>query len=1162
MSVARSAGLALVAALGGMTLAAAEPPPGGKAAEKKAAAEPRPRSAEADRQPRAESLRLPPDAVVVICERVADALRLLPDAVVLPGHKYQEMLDEIARLRERLQPRRAVPPSRCQLKGKVEGRLAALQAQLDFVTDRPDTVVSLACGQAVPGSATLDGHVPLLRGGADGLSVQVDRPGEHQLTLDLLVPLGDRSPAAVPAAEGSGARSPGRGGQGLELALPRAAVTTLELDLPPGARDVRVGGRPWGETLVVLKNNRLAGGLGPTDKLDVTWRVPSSAAAPLLTAEGRLRIRLDPGGLTASAELTLRAEAGQTDVWRILAPRDAVVRLASADESRLKEPVQAANVPGSPLAEYTLRLQEASADPLTVALSTRRPVPRPGSTVVVGPFAVPGAARQFGLLQVSNAVPDLHLDYRTPGDLFYKQLAIEDERRSEPSLVAAFRYTSLSAAGTAAGPGLSLETEAVLSQVKVSRVSHTLSLRADAGVLRWYATTTLAATPRWADVDQLKLAVPADADQLRVAIPADAQWDDLAVPADRVVTLKLPRPSSDAGPVPITVALEVRYQEGGGLKAEWGGKPLLSPPARATLVLPRALGVTGQGGKLTVKVPAQLEASLVGDPAAGLESSERPSPQEQVCTWGAGRPLPEAVAVQWRPYAPDIRARAVIDVDLTPGGGEVRRHELRCQLPQPLPLQLALHVPAAVHDLRVLSGGTLPREEPGRKAEDGARTVLLPRPAATVRPGEEGEHLLVLAYSFRLEPGAGHGKFTVPLVTLSQGAQTDTRVRLWCASGMLPQPAGPAWDRLPVEEVADRKALPALVLRSPRAEAPLALHWGEAPEGFGVLVDRAVVRVEVGEGGGQRLTVRYRLRHLAADHLDVELPLAVALAELTVVLGGKAVAFEAVDDAGRSSAGGRVARLQLGSNLVQPGALLELSYALPPGRSGRGSAGLWTTALVPPILREDRAAVPTCWQVLVPPSWVVLGPESGPGVERTWGRRGWLLAPRLSWPAETALGAGGESVEAGEPVVVCWRNGAEPLTLTHVSQLGWLLACSLVLLVLGLGLYGLGAAGRTRALALGLGLLAVAVGAGAVLRPAVLSAIAYGCEPGAGVLIAALLVQWLVHERYRRQVVFLPSFSRSRSGSSLLRSGAARPAAPGEPSTVDVPRPAGSSASK
>jgi hypothetical protein len=1142
MPAARPACLALLVALGAAALAAsADPPTPAGPADRKAA----PRPADADKKPRSEPLRLPADAVVVICEQAADALRLIPDAVVLPARKYQDLLDEVARLREQLRPKKSVPPSRCALKGRVEGRFASLQAQFDFVTDRPDAVVALACGQAVAGNASLDGHVPLFRPDADGFSVQVDKPGEHQLTLDLLVPLGERGATAAPArgAEVTPGRNPARGWQGIELALPRAAVTTIDLDLPAGARDLRVGGRPWAETLVVLKNNHLAGGLGPADRLDLTWRVPAAGAAAVLTAEGRIRVRLDPGGLSATAELTLRAETGQADTWRILAPRQAAVRCAPADEGRLKEPVQAVIPPNSPLAEYTLRLREPTAEPLNVTVTTRGPVPRPGTAVAVGPFAVPAASRQFGLLQVSNAVPELHLDYRTHGDLVYRQLSIEDERRSEPTLVAAFRYASISASGAAVGPGIDLEAETVRSQIK-ARVSHALSLRQDATAraLRWYVTTTLTATPRWADVDQLKVAVPEDWEPL----------DDTPVPAGRVLTLRLPRSPGDA-PRPVTLKLEGRYREAATRKAEGEAPPALGPAATATLGLPRPLGVVNQGGEITLQVPLEFEVSLAGDQAAGLESAGRPTPHEQ--TWRA-RPLPETVAVQWRTYAPDVRARAVLDLDLSPGGGEVRRHEIRFQPGQILAPQVLLRVPAGVHDLRVLSGGTLQPEDAGPRTEGGARTaLLLLTPSSPGRPGEEGEHGLVLAYSVRPTPVGAGGPFVVPLVALAQATPVDTRVRVRAEGGTLAVSALAPWERLAAEEGSDRKVL---VLRSPRAEAPLALRWSEAPEEFAVLVDRAVVRVEVGAAGGQRFAARYRLRQLAVPYLDVELPAPVALLELKATLAGKAVAFDPVDGAGRPSAGGRSARLRLGPDPVRPGSVLALSYTLPPGRAG-AAAGLGTTTLVPPVLGGDPGLVPTCWQVAVPASWVVLGPESGPGAEHVWARRGWLLAPQVTSGGADAGWEGPDEVpEGGEPAVVCWRGGAEPLTLTHAAQLAWLLACSLALLVLGLGLYSLGGAGRARGLGLALALLAVAVGAGAVLRPGVLSAIAYGCEPGAGVLALVLLVQGFLHRRSRRPV-FLPNFSRSRPGSSLVR-GAARPQ--GEPSTVDVPRPTGSSANK
>src|SRR6185503_6744530 len=95
----------------------------------------------------------------------------------------------------------------------------------------------------------------------EGFAVRVEKSGEHSLVLDLILPLTSRA-----------------AGQGFTLDLPRAAITTLELALPGGARDVRSGGKALVETLLRLKGTQLKGSLGPADKLDLTWRSPRDAA--------------------------------------------------------------------------------------------------------------------------------------------------------------------------------------------------------------------------------------------------------------------------------------------------------------------------------------------------------------------------------------------------------------------------------------------------------------------------------------------------------------------------------------------------------------------------------------------------------------------------------------------------------------------------------------------------------------------------------------------------------------------------------------------------------------------------------------------------------------------------------------------------------------------
>jgi hypothetical protein len=189
-----------------------------------------------------------------------------------------------------------------------------------------------------------------------------------------------------------------------------------------------------------------------------------------------------------------------------------------------------------------------------------------------------------------------------------------------------------------------------------------------------------------------------------------------------------------------------------------------------------------------------------------------------------------------------------------------------------------------------------------------------------------------------------------------------------------------------------------------------------------------------------------------------------------------------------------------------------------------------------------------------------------------WGWRRWLWGPHLRDSAAQDLErwfAGSEvSLEEGDgpaPALVCSGIGGVPLTISHAPQLFWLLLCSVVLVALGLWLYLAARPGTSGRLPIWLVPLLVlllgAILAATLLWPGLAAALAYGAEPGVVILLFAGLVQLLLHARYRRQIVFLPSFSRSRGGSSLLRNGSKqqqqRP--PGEPSTVDAPRGAGSS---
>src|SRR5262249_33627747 len=150
---------------------------------------------------------------------------------------------------------RTATVGKCHLKGKVDGGQLELQAQFSFVTERDRSVVSVGCSQAHPNRVLLDGNLPILWRGDDGITVQVEKKGEHQVTVDLGLSL---------------KRGVGAADRSFEIDLPRAPITTVELELPSGVKELRVNGQPIKEPLT-LKNNVLSGPLGALARLELAW---------------------------------------------------------------------------------------------------------------------------------------------------------------------------------------------------------------------------------------------------------------------------------------------------------------------------------------------------------------------------------------------------------------------------------------------------------------------------------------------------------------------------------------------------------------------------------------------------------------------------------------------------------------------------------------------------------------------------------------------------------------------------------------------------------------------------------------------------------------------------------------------------------------------------
>jgi hypothetical protein len=187
--------------------------------------------------------------------------------------------------------------------------------------------------------------------------------------------------------------------------------------------------------------------------------------------------------------------------------------------------------------------------------------------------------------------------------------------------------------------------------------------------------------------------------------------------------------------------------------------------------------------------------------------------------------------------------------------------------------------------------------------------------------------------------------------------------------------------------------------------------------------------------------------------------------------------------------------------------------------------------------------------------------------EQRWVWQGGLFTPQparskaeldrwLTAAAASSVGpAAGKTVSETsaldvEPSLVCQQVSLQPLFFLHVPRQMWLLACSLVFLAVGLAVI-VSPIPRVLLWLLVAVLCLGGVGVG-VYWPGLMTAVLYGCEPGVVVFAFILAIQWMLQQRYRRRVVFLPGFTRAKQGSSLVRAGTGDRSRL-EPSTVDVP---------
>lgn len=1145
-----------------------------------------PVSAQPAMPPAKDDVKLPADAILVVYDKAVDALKAVPKLVMLSPERYKAMQGEIERLNKLLEARQPTAIGIWKLTGKIRGNQADLKVTFTFRTERDKAVVHLGCGRGTIRNVLLDDKLPSMWQGADGLYLEVEKAERHTVVLELLAQVSDQKPSAAPPMPRPS--NPPEPYQGFDLDLPLATVTEIDLELPPGLKGLEINDRAP-KDVVTVSGTRVNGPLGSIGRLKMAWKVSPtvSGGAAVLSSTGRIVTRLQGNQVITDAELTLRDFGRTAKDFRLQVPAGAQVRLANAeDRVRLRGDIQ-----GSESADgrVTIPLAAPSGDPLAVTVSLRQPH---GGALLLGPFQLLDATEQRGALFILGE-PDLrprasaHQPGR-PGFVIAPRNFKERGMSVPASTVGAFDYQALlRERGSERDPWFKVELESVSGMLDLNL---DLNLKLGSGGAHdWRLATTFDAIPLRAEVDRMELEWPAPwqfdaARGLRPAGLAKFQED----PARRQVNILFDAVTLQ----PFRLSLEA-LPTAGESRAPFASVPDYAFSS-VILPLPRPKESRDRGGHTIV---------IQAPPTHDLRVRQPPNPNMELVSEEAHRLVYKAsnfvsqIAVGWKPYEARVRVESLLHLSITADLIDVEQrldYEFADRLDGNA-AEVLLRVPAEILGLRVVEGGSLDDISAASRPR-GKTTDRIARCSVNAPPGETRKPYLKLRYQARLPKGFLPSatqplEAVLPLVKPEGTSQGTSRVRLWLETGVRVQTMEPEWHKERLDFVEDRERLPSAVWTSLSPVQSLSLRQvvdrnnQELPP---IIVDRVLIHVRVDEGGVQHYRCRFLVRQANADHVDLLMPAPHSALNLLVFLEGKSLEITPLE----GGAEGMEIRLALPRKLPRVPAALEATYKL--STTSGGLLGSFESGLLPVLIRGMSPDMDVRWQVSFPPERVPL-PLDANSVWR-WGIRGWLLAPqsvgtatdqeRWFWGAGDPRGNQlAESDAAEVPSFVGRMDELRPLTIYHVPQQSWLLACSLLVLVLGLLVIHVWLAGskreqRRRTMFWFLiALFAAGIAGLGLFAPGLLMVGLYGAQPGLAVLLLVLLFQWLMQERYRRRVVFLPGFRRVKAGSSLTRASRAEAATssvrgdeapplvnqpqgrssatrkPKEPSTVDAPSP-------
>lgn len=975
-----------------------------------------------------------------------------------------------------------------QIRGSIDGDLARLELGVNCSVLVAEPVwAPLRLDEPGLLAAKEDAReLELRRNPENQWEVRLQGSGEHRFRVELLRPI--------------------RGGaerKSLELAIPEAPATSLDLSLPATAFDIDLGSdETIGRTVAADgKRVRLFGHIAPRSRLVLGWSEPGAAgsrAAPLLTAQVEMAVDVDSESVATRSSWAIRCDRGVARSLQIrLDDDETVARLQLNDQFPASGIEQAAE--GSLL---TIPLD----DPLRpgetrrLVLETRRPSAAGGPPVVFSGYPLTDAGEQSGAIGITHG-PDLFLNVVSTRGL--RRI----DPRDLPSALKARPGTTIALQFLERGLHLELGVE---SSPPLYRADSTTDLTFESDIVR--NETTLNLQRVRGVLFEVEINVPPELKILSIGPPELVES----------TTAALREPTGEAGADHEAGTLKIRLTASGRdqrsliLKFS-GAQPIPNAgDARIGLFSPRgAVSTTTSlalhsGPGLTVEA---LEESLTEEetppptaPTSGDGAAKPPaatSPPNSGPRLRGHRNL-DALNVRLERHALAITHDARLGARVSRRVVTVRQ-ETALRVRHGTVQSLVIRVPERAAAFWNVSGGggAIRREDLGSTAKGIHRYRL-----AFDRPIIDGS---TLVFEYRLPPSraletSAATEISIPWIAIEEGSPGNLAVDLSSDADVALNVDDANWARMDDEAGATaERGLFRLVPRAAATSLNISARLLESVALPPLVVSKALIQSTLGADGELRVRARYAIE-TPPESLSLSPPPNAQWLQIRV--DGRAI-----EQLG-AQADGSNPRLEIPAESRSRPAVIDLEYRIPAKDARKG----WG----PPILLAGADVLQSYWLARVPWKTALIGVPEGWSDENrwywdyyVWKRRpvasaselaGWVAGPsaQADFPAGTA-----EAESTALHGYLFGRTGAGADLKPWVASRAWIIViCSGLALLAGLGLlvfpfgerwvFGGGAV---------LG-LATAI----LVPPVVIALLLQAATPG---LLLALL-GWLVHRSARR----------------------------------------------